>query len=50
MVIALSIIAVLLLISVIYLKKFMADMAAVESDLIKEIRQMKDYLRKISEK
>lgn len=50
MVIALGVIAVLLLVSVFYLKKFMSDMAAVESDLIKEIRQMKDYLKIISEK
>jgi type II secretory pathway component PulJ len=50
MVIALSIIAVLLLISVFYLRRFMKDMAIVESDLIKEIRQMKEYLRKIHEK
>ncbi len=50
MVIALGIIALLLLVSVIYLKKFMADMAVVESDLIREIREMKEYLRKMSEK
>jgi hypothetical protein len=50
MVIALSIIAALLLISVFYLRRFMKDMAIVESDLIKEIRQMKEYLRKIHEK
>jgi len=50
MVIALGVIALLLLVSVIYLKKFMADMAAVEKELIGEMRQMKDYLKKIHEK
>ena len=50
MVIVLGIIAALLLASVIYLKKFMVDMAVVESDLIREIREMKNYLKKISEK
>ena len=50
MVIVLGIMAVLLLVSVFYLKKFMSDMAVVEDELIKEIREMKDYLRKISEK
>ncbi|MCX5679696.1 MAG: hypothetical protein NTZ95_03450 [Candidatus Omnitrophica bacterium] len=49
MVIALGIIAVLLLVSVIYLKKFMIDMAIVEKGLINEIREMKDYLKKIHE-
>lgn len=50
MVIALGVIAILLLVSIIYLKKFMRDMAIVESELIKEIREMKDYLKKINEK
>ena len=50
MVIALGIIAALLLVSVIYLKRFMSDMAVVESDLINEIKEMKNYLKKISEK
>jgi len=49
MVIALGMIAALLLVSVIYLKKFMMDMAVVEKDLIGEIREMKNYLKKISE-
>ena len=50
MVIALGIIAALLLVSVFYLRRFMRDMAAVESELSKEIKEMKDYLKKISEK
>jgi len=50
MVIVLTVIAVLMLASVIYLKKFMSDMAVVEGELISEIRQMKEYLRKMSEK
>ncbi len=48
--VVLGIIAALLLISIIYLKKFMRDMAAVESELIKELKEMKDYLKKINEK
>ena len=50
MTIALGMIAILLLISVIYLKKFMRDMAAVEGELIKELKEMKNYLKKINEK
>ncbi len=50
MVIVLGIIAGLLLLSVIYLQRFMRDMAVVESELIKELREMKAYLMKISEK
>jgi low affinity Fe/Cu permease len=50
MTIVLGVIAFLLLVSVIFLKKFMRDMAAVESELIKELREMKQYLKKISEK
>ena len=50
MVIVLGIIAALLLASVIYLKKFMKDMAAVESELISELREMKNYLKRMSEK
>ena len=49
MVVALGVIAALLLASVIYLKKFMKDMAAVEKELMGEIKQMKDYLKTISE-
>ena len=50
MVIALSVIAVLMLACVIYLKKFMSDMALVESELINELREIKGVLVKISEK
>ena len=50
MVIALSAIAFLLLVSVVALIKFMKDMAVVEDDLIKEIREMKGYLKTASEK
>jgi type II secretory pathway component PulJ len=50
MVIALSAIAALLLAAVIFLYKFSRDMAIVESDLIKEIREMKGYLAKMSQK
>jgi len=50
MTIALGMIALLLLVSVIYLKKFMHDMAAVESELIRELKEMKGWLMKINEK
>ena len=50
MIIALSAIALLMLASVIYLKKFMKDMAVVESDLIKELKDIKAVLLKINEK
>lgn len=50
MVIALTVIAILLVAAVIYLKKFMNDMAVVESELITEIREMKNYLKKMAEK
>lgn len=50
MVIALSVIAALILASVVYLKKFMSDMAAVESELIKELREIKGILAKIHAK
>lgn len=43
-------IAVLILASVLYLQKFMRDMAAVESDLIKELIEIKSWLMKINEK
>ena len=43
-------IAVLLFLSIVYLKKFMCDMALVESELIKELREIKGVLIKISEK
>ena len=50
MIIVLGIIAILLLLSIIYLKKFMSDMAVVEAELIKELREIKGVLVKISEK
>ena len=50
MTIVLGIIAILLLLSIIYLKKFMRDMALVENELIKELKDMKGWLIKISEK
>ena len=42
--------AILLLLSIVYLKKFMRDMALVEDELIKELKEMKGWLIKISEK
>jgi len=50
MAIILTIIALMLLVSVVYLQRFMRDMAIVEGELIKELREMKNYLKKISEK
>jgi hypothetical protein len=50
MITALGIIAVLLLTAVVYLNKFMRDMAVVEKEIIKELREMKTYLMKLSEK
>ncbi len=50
MTIALGIIAVLLAAAVIFLNKFMKDMAVVEGELIKELREMKEVLKKINEK
>jgi len=52
MVIALGIIAALLVLSVIIinLRKFMRDMAIVEGELIKELREIKGVLTKINEK
>ena len=50
MIIVLGIIAVLILLSVIYLQKFMRDMAVVESELITELREIKNCLIKINEK
>ena len=50
MIIVLAVIAALLLASVVYLKKFMKDMAVVESDLIKELKEIKNVLTKINEK
>ena len=48
MIIVLGIIAVLLLLLVLLLCKFMHSMAAVESELIKEIREMKNHLVKMN--
>jgi uncharacterized membrane protein YqhA len=50
MVIALWVIAALIFATAIFLYKFMKDMARVEDDLITEIRQMKEWLKKINEK
>lgn len=50
MIIVLGVIAVLILLSVIYLQKFMRDMAVVESELIKELREIKNCLIRINEK
>lgn len=50
MIIVLGIIAVLILISVIILKRFMTDMAVVEKELLKEMKEMKQCLIKINEK
>ncbi len=48
MIIVLGVIAVLLLALVLILQKFMRNMAVVESELIKEIREMKDHLIKMT--
>lgn len=50
MIIALGIIAVLILLSVINLQRFMKDMAVAERELLKEIKEMKNCLIKINEK
>ena len=50
MIIALGVIAALLLLSVISLQKFMREMAIVEGELIKELREIKGVLVKINEK
>lgn len=50
MVIALTIIAVLLILAVLFLKKFMKDMADVEAELISQLKEIKGILAKISEK
>jgi hypothetical protein len=46
----LVIIAVLLLLSLLSLQRFMRDMAVVEKELLKEIKEMKNYLMKLNEK
>ena len=50
MTVILGIIAILILASVIILQRFMKDMAMVEKDLLKEIKEMKQCLIKINEK
>ena len=50
MIIVLTVIAVLILTTAIFLKKFMTNMAIVEKDLLKEIKEMKQWLIKINEK
>jgi len=50
MTVILGIIAVLILASVVILQRFMKDMAIVEKDLLKEIREMKECLIRINEK
>lgn len=50
MIIVLGIIAILLILSVVYLQRFMRDMAVVESELIKELREIKNCLTRINEK
>ncbi len=50
MIIALGTIATLLLLSVIGLQRFMRDMAIAERELLKELKEIKNYLMKISEK
>ncbi len=47
---ALWVIAALILVSVLSLIKFMRDMAAVEDELINELREVKGVLQKIHEK
>lgn len=50
MIIALGIIAALIFVSVVCLLKFMQEMAVAERDLLKELKEMKHYLMKMSEK
>ena len=50
MVIALWMIAVLILVSVVSLIKFMRNMALVEDALIRELKEVKGVLQKIHEK
>lgn len=50
MVIALWVIAALILASVVFLRKFMTDMALVEEKLLGELKEMKQCLMKIHEK
>ena len=50
MIVVLGTIAVLILASVIILQRFMKDMAIVEKELLKEIKEMKQCLIRINEK
>lgn len=50
MIVVLGMIAGLILASVIILQRFMKDMAIVEKDLLKEIKEMKQCLIRINEK
>lgn len=50
MIIVLGVIAVLILTSVVILQRFMRDMAIVEKELLKEIKEMKQCLIRINEK
>ncbi|MCX5666523.1 MAG: hypothetical protein NT036_05765 [Candidatus Omnitrophica bacterium] len=50
MIIVLGIIAALILASVIILQRFMKDMAKVEKELLKEMKEMKQCLVRINEK
>ncbi|MEI8344908.1 MAG: hypothetical protein WCG06_02430 [Candidatus Omnitrophota bacterium] len=50
MVLMLGIIAVLLGVMMLYLKRFMTDMAAVESQIIQELKEMKALLAKLGQK
>ena len=50
MIVVLGIIAVLILTSVVMLQRFMKDMAVVEKELLKEIKEMKQCLMRINEK
>jgi len=50
MIIVFGIIAILLALCIVYLRKFMSDMALIEAELIKELREIKGWLIKINEK
>jgi len=50
MIIVLGIIAVLIFASVVILQRFMKEMAIVEKELLKEIKEMKQCLVRINEK
>ncbi|MCX5666929.1 MAG: hypothetical protein NTY34_01250 [Candidatus Omnitrophica bacterium] len=50
MIIVSGIIAILIFTSVIILQRFMRDMAIVEKDLLKEIKEMKQCMIRINDK